>query len=68
MIHGKAFPKGCRLFDHVCIVASLRTIQRRFEKPWITDTVRATLAFDLVVMDCQDLDEGQVVRHSASFW
>ena len=67
MIHGQALPQSRRFFDHVVIIARLRTIQRGLKQPEITNALCAAIAFDLVVMDCQDLNNGQVIRHSASF-
>ncbi len=67
MILRKALPQCGGLIDQVGVIAGLRPEQSRLERTWIAQTVRAAVAVNLVKMDGKNLDDGQIVRHSASF-
>lgn len=64
----KAFPKRCRFFDEIGIIASLWPEKCGLKLAPIANSVRPAVAAYLVSMDGKDFDKGQIIRHSASFW
>jgi hypothetical protein len=63
MVLGKAFPKRRRLGDHVVVIARLRPEECRFQRPRIANAMRPALAFDLIILNGQNIGHSEVIGH-----
>jgi len=64
MILRQTLPQGGSLVDQIGIISRLWAIQGRLQLARVPHAMSATVAIDLVCMDSQNLDDGQIIRHS----
>ena len=67
MRFGPGFPKALQPLQSDRHKAGLGAIQGCFQQTPVPDAGLAAIALDLVSVDDKNLDDGQIVRHSASF-
>jgi hypothetical protein len=67
MILRKAFPERGGFLDQIGVVAGLRAVEGGLQQAVVANAMGAAVAFDLIGVDGQHFDRGQVVGHSASF-
>src|SRR5690554_898317 len=63
----KAFPECRRLIQQVRIVSGLWPVQSCFNQPEVPDAMSPAIAFDLILVNRQDVSHGEIISHSASF-
>ena len=64
---GQAFSQRGSLLSQIGIVAGLGAVEGRLQQTPVPDAGLAAIALDLLSVDDKHLDDGQIVRHSASF-
>jgi len=60
-------PQCGSFLKDVRIVSSLWPVECRLQKTPASHAARAAISLDLVLMDGENFDKGEIIRHSASF-